>query len=60
MRKLFKELTLVFVGTMMMLSGLAMIVQAELLNSIILLGIILIGVGGACFAFLIKGAIRER
>ena len=58
MKKLFKELTLLFVGVLAMLGGLAMILRAELLNSVILLGVILIGIGGAAFAYFIKDAIR--
>lgn len=58
--KLFKEITLAFSGPIFMLAGLAMILRAELLNSVILVGIILIGLGGACMAYLIKGEIRER
>jgi len=58
MKKLIKELALLFIGIMAMLGGLIMILRAELLNSVILLGVILIGIGAAAFAYFIKDAIK--
>ena len=58
--KIIKELTLIFVGVMSMITGLALILQADLLNSIILLGIILIGIGGSVFGYMIKIEMEKR
>jgi len=60
MKKLIKDLTLVFAGVAALLGGLAMILRAELLNGIILAGIILIGIGAACLAYLIKSEMGKR
>ena len=56
--KLFKELTAVIAGTALLFGGLALILTAELINGQILLGIILMGTGAACFGYLIKDAFK--
>lgn len=58
MKKLIKELALIFGGVALMMGGLAMILRAELLNSVILLGIILMGIGMACFGYFIKDELK--
>ena len=59
MKKLIKDLTLVFAGVAALLGGLAMILRAELLNGIILEEIILIRIGAACLAYLIKSEMER-
>ena len=58
--KLFKEIFLIFLGVILMSAGLAMICRAELPNSIMAVGAILIGCGMACFIYLIKDEIRIK
>ena len=57
--KIFKEIFLILAGAAALLGGLAMILRAELLNGIILAGIILIGIGAACLAYLIKSEMER-
>lgn len=59
--KLFKEIFLIIAGILLMVGGLAMICRAELPNSVMAIGCILIGCGIGCLIWLIKDeVIRTR
>lgn len=57
--KAFKEILAMLTGTILMFWGLATILIAELLNGIILIGILMIAGGISCFVYIGKGILKE-
>ena len=57
--KAFKEILAMLTGTILMFWGLATILIAELLNGIILIGILMIAGGISCFLYIGKGIYQK-
>jgi len=58
--KTFKEILIILLGSVLLFGGLGVMLTAELLNSIILISIIMMGTGIACFIYIFKGILKER
>ena len=59
MMKTFKEIIAILFGAVLMFGGLGVILTAELLNGIILIGILMIAGGISCFVYIAKGILKE-
>jgi len=55
----FKEITIILIGTILMFGGLGVILTAEILNAIILIGIIMICTGIGLFVYIFKDCYME-
>lgn len=60
MRKTFKEILLITISIILLFGGLGLTLTNELVNGITLLGIIIIGAGGALLAYVLKDCWRKR
>ena len=57
--KTFKEIIAILFGTILMFGGLGVILNAEILNAIILIGVLMIAGGIGCFVYIFKGILKE-
>ena len=57
--KTFKEITAILCGTILMFGGLGVMLTAEILNSIILIGVLMMASGIGCFIYIFKGILKE-
>ena len=60
MIKTFKEIILIIIAIILLFGGLGLILTAVLVNGVVLIGIILIGLGGAIFAYILKDYWRHK
>ena len=60
MKKTFKEITLVIIAVILLFGGLGLFLSNELVNGITLIGIILIGLGSAIFAYILRDCWRHK
>ena len=60
MKKTFKEITLITIAVILLFGGLGLVLTDDLVNGITLIGIILIGCGGAIFAYIIRDYWRSK
>lgn len=58
--KTFKEILIILTGAVLLFGGLGVMLTAELLNSIILISLLMMGSGIACFIYIFKGILKER
>ena len=54
MKQAFKEIIIIIFGTIGLFGGLGVVLSNELVNGITLLGIVMIGAGGALLAYILK------
>lgn len=57
--KTFKEITAILTGAILLFWGLTTILTAELLNGVIIIGVLLIASGIGCFVYIAKGILKE-
>jgi len=57
--KTFKEIIMIIFGTIGLFGGLGVILNAEILNAIILIGGLMIAGGIGCFIYIFKGILEE-
>ena len=60
MIKTFKEIILIIIAIILLFGGLGLILTAVLVNGVVLIGIILIGLGSAIFAYILKDCWRHK
>ena len=60
MIKTFKEIILIIIAIILLFGGLGLILTAVLANGVVLIGIILIGLGSAIFAYILKDCWRYK
>ena len=60
MRTAFKEIAIIITAVLLMAGGLGITLTLETANGLALIAIILFGIGGAIFAYVIKSATRAR
>ena len=58
MKQAIKEISIIMIAILFLFGGLALVLQYT--NGIMLLGIISIGIGGLCFAWLLKDIKRNN
>jgi len=58
--KTYKEILIILIGSILMFGGLSLILTAEILNAIILVGVIMICSGIGCFAYLFRSYYIEE
>lgn len=52
--KIIKEISLIITGIILLFGGLGVFLSNELVNGITLIGIVMIGAGGALLAYILK------
>ena len=57
--KTFKEITAILFGAVLMFGGLGVMLTAEILNSIILIGLLMMTGGIGCFIYIFKGILKK-
>lgn len=57
--KTFKEIIAILFGAVLMFGGLGVMLTAEILNSIILIGVLMMAGGIGCFIYIFKGILKE-
>ncbi|MBA7582276.1 hypothetical protein ES708_24204 [subsurface metagenome] len=58
--KTFKEIIAILCGTILMFGGLGVMLTAEILNSIILIGVLMMVGGICCFIYIFKGILKKN
>ena len=58
--KTFKEIIAILTSTILLFGGLGVILNAEILNAIILIGGLMIASGIGCFVYIFKGILKEE
>ena len=56
----FKELLAIITGSILLFGGLGVMLSAELLNGVIIISILMMSAGIACFVYIAKGILREK